>query len=268
MKIDCLGVCLHKDFFVVANWKMNKNSAETKAYLHELSGLLARCSFRVLKSKRVVLCVPFTSLSVVVEGKELPYLSELCVGAQNCHFSGSGAFTGEISANMLVSSGVDYVILGHSERRILFGETDEFISRKVSACLNCGLKVILCVGEDSSERKSGKTADVIKRQIDSILVQLEENRISDLIVAYEPVWAIGAGISASLAEVNEVAGFIDNILKSYCTLSSKSVPKVIYGGSVSKRNVKDIAHLSGIDGVLVGRASLNCREFVDILSAI
>lgn len=260
----------NKDFVVVANWKMNKTPAETRGYMREFENTVAAENFKILEKKRVVFCVPFTSISVAVDSMKNFFFGrhKVYIGAQNCHFENIGAFTGEVSADMLKDSGVDYVIIGHSERRIFFGETDDVIRKKVRACLGSGLRVILCVGENSLEREEGMTRNVIKRQVSSAVLCFDKMDADKILVAYEPVWAVGARSSASLSEIDEVSAFIRSVILDTRGPEFSNKISLIYGGSVSNENINEIVKLKSIDGCLLGRASLNCSDFVSILSKI
>ena len=192
-----------KNKFIAGNWKMNKTVAETREFIKELIPLVKGAN------NRVALCVPFTDLAAAVEAAKG---TNIGIGAQNVHWAESGAFTGEISAAMLKEAGVEYVVVGHSERRQYFGETDQTVLKRTLAALNAGLKPIVCVGETLAERESGKMQEVLKRQTEEGLKDVSAKQMQDVVIAYEPVWAIGTGKTATNEEANDAIGFIRSIL--------------------------------------------------------
>ncbi len=209
----------------------------------------------------VVVCPTFVALSdaiKVVQG------SNIKVGAQNMHHQDSGAYTGEISPVSLQSMNIEYVILGHSERRQYFKESNEEINKKVEAALKNGLKPILCVGETLDEHENGTTFDIIAEQVKKCLIGLEQHNIENLVVAYEPVWAIGTGKTATKEDANEVIGFIRQQLKEVLNEKLSLNTRILYGGSVKSSNIKELMEMPEIDGALVGGASLNAVEFSKI----
>ncbi len=220
---------------IAANWKMFKGPAETRAFLAE---------FRAPEGIDVVLCPPYVSLPAAVESGHTVY-------AQNVHWENEGAYTGEVSARMLRELGVDGAVVGHSERRQYFGETDEGVARRAGAALEAGLSVIACVGETEEERERGETEDVLRRQV-SVLEAHE-----DLVVAYEPVWAIGTGKTATPEQAQDAHAFVKSML---------DVP-VLYGGSVKPENAEELLGHSDVDGALVGGASLDVDSFTAICQA-
>jgi triosephosphate isomerase (TIM) len=225
---------------IAGNWKMYKGQAETAEFCIELKRSLAD-----LEAVDVAVCPPFPSLAVAVQ---ILAGTDIAVAAQNVHWEGEGPFTGEVSAPMLRELGVYGAIVGHSERRQLFGETDEGVAKRTRAALDAGLSVIACVGETEEERESGETEDVLRRQV-SVLVA-EDN----LVVAYEPVWAIGTGKTATPEITQEAHEFIKGLL---------DVP-VLYGGSVKPENAEELLSLPAVDGALVGGASLDVESFTSI----
>lgn len=231
--------------YIVANWKMNNDFSDIKGYVNYLKK-------NAKKEKNLVVCVP----SVMI--KEFAGASKNLAqtGAQNCHFAQSGAFTGEISATMAKSAGASYVILGHSERRHVFGETNEMISKKIVSALNAGLKVIFCVGETLEEKSHYKA--VLKKQILEGLTGVGD--FSNVIVAYEPVWAIGTGKVATTADIEKVHSYVKSTIKANFDVE---LP-VLYGGSVKPSNSGEILALENVDGVLIGGASLKAEDFVKI----
>lgn len=242
---------------VVGNWKMNCGPAA--------GAELARAVVNGLKKPRataqIVLAPPFISLHAVKKaiGKKPVQLA-----AQNCHSEDSGAFTGEVSPAMLAEIGCQFVIIGHSERRHGFGETDEAIARKLGAVINHGLRPILCVGETLEERQSSRTDEVIARQINSALKGISEGAIENVEIAYEPVWAIGTGLNASTDQIRETHGEIRNLLSRLFGASRGEQIRILYGGSVKPDNAAIIAGIDAVNGLLVGGASLMADSFLTI----
>ncbi len=243
---------------IAGNWKMYKTVAEA---LDLAQGLAKEC--QGLGDREVLICPPFTALKPV---SEVVSNTSIQLGAQNCYYEDQGAFTGEISPLMLKDVGCRYVILGHSERRHIFGETDELINKKVAAVIRHGLRPILCVGERLEERESGETFQVVKTQIDGGLAGLEGKDLKDLVIAYEPVWAIGTGKTATPDQAQEVHAFIRNHLGELFgdTPLAKGL-RILYGGSVKPDNIDSLMAQDDIDGVLVGGASLKLESFVRIV---
>jgi triosephosphate isomerase (TIM) len=241
---------------IAANWKMNTNVPEAGQLVQSMIPDLVQ----VPMVDRVI-CPPFISLSTVAE-----YLlgTGIRVGAQNCYFEPKGAFTGEVSAPMLKGL-ADYVILGHSERRQYFNESDELIGKKVASVFDAGLLPILCVGERLEENESGQTQDVVGRQLRGALDGIQSDRISSLVVAYEPVWAIGTGRAATPEQANDVIGFIRSTLGTLVGPSVAQEIRIQYGGSVTADNFASIISQSEIDGALVGGASLIAAAFGTIV---
>jgi len=241
---------------VAGNWKMNTNVSEAGQLVQSMIPDLVQ-----VPTVDRVICPPFISLSSVAE-----YLlgTGIRVGAQNCYFEPKGAYTGEVSAAMLKGL-ADYVILGHSERRQYFNETDELIGKKVAAVFDAGLLPILCVGERLEENEAGETQAVVKRQIEGALEGLQVERITSLVVAYEPVWAIGTGRAATPEQANDVIGFIRTVLGSVLGSEVAEQIRIQYGGSVTADNFASIISQSEIDGALVGGASLNAAAFGTIV---
>ncbi|RKY55464.1 MAG: triose-phosphate isomerase [Candidatus Neomarinimicrobiota bacterium] len=245
---------------VAANWKMNKDVQESYDFTKSLSKKLLN-----LKRTHIILCPPFTSLFYI---SELLKNSSIALGGQNMHYEKSGAFTGEISASMLKSSGCDYVILGHSERRHVFNESNELIKKKIDTALSNDLKPIICVGEKLEERQSGKTSEVIRTQYSSAFIGISEQKINQCIIAYEPVWAIGTGITATPEQASEVQGVIRNLVsEQYNREIADSMP-ILYGGSVKSANAKSLIETENIDGFLVGGASLVVDHFFEIINVV
>lgn len=242
---------------IAANWKMNKRMAEVKAFMQAIAGKLPPAS-----KVDTVICAPFVHLPVLTElAQGLP----LRVGAQNMYVEESGAFTGEISPVMLTDIGVEYVIIGHSERRAYFHEDDQLISRKVQAAHQFGLTPIICVGEDLAVREAGKTNQVIKEQVEQALAQITREQVASSIIAYEPIWAIGTGKSASPAEANEVCAYIRTVIEGLTDSETAEAVRIQYGGSVNGENIGSFLAQKEIDGALVGGASLEPDSFLQLL---
>lgn len=244
---------------VAGNWKMNKTVAEAADLAQELRRELGE-----FRDVDVVLCPPFTALKTV---GDIVSGTHIDLGAQNMHWEKSGAFTGEVSPAMLRDLYCHYVILGHSERRQYFGETDEIVNRKCKAALASNLKPIVCVGETLQERESNRTNAVIEKQIRGSLAGLNARELVETIIAYEPVWAIGTGKTATSAQAQEVHAFIRTILKSLADETVAQSVRIQYGGSVKASNAKELFSQPDIDGGLIGGAALESRSFADIVRA-
>ena len=243
---------------IAGNWKMNNDLKESEKLIVELKNLLQNEK----PNCDVIVCPPFTSLS---ESSKLVSGSIIKLGAQNMHFEESGAYTGEVSASMLKSVGCEYVILGHSERRNIFGETDAVINKKIKKALSAGLKPIFCVGELLEEREKGITNDVVKRQVLKGLDGISAEDMKNIIVAYEPVWAIGTGKTASPAQAQEVHEFIRDLIEIDYSLEVANDLVIQYGGSVKPDNAKELLSQKDIDGALVGGACLKADSFLGII---
>ena len=243
---------------IAGNWKMNKTRPEAKALIEALVPLAkdAGCE--------VVICVPFTNLETAVE---LTNGTNIKVGAQNCHFAKSGAYTGEISADMLTEVGVEYVVLGHSERRQYFGETDETVNKRTKAALEAGLKPIVCVGELLWERECNITEEVIARQIKLDFYDVSAEDLKKCIIAYEPVWAIGTGKTATADQAQEVCAFIRNTLAKLYGKDVADTITIQYGGSMNAGNAAELLSKVDVDGGLIGGASLKAPDFAVIIAA-
>ncbi len=237
---------------------MNKTVAETREFIKELIPLVKGAN------NRVALCVPFTDLAAAVEAAKG---TNIGIGAQNVHWAESGAFTGEISAAMLKEAGVEYVVVGHSERRQYFGETDQTVLKRTLAALKAGLKPIVCVGETLAERESGKMQEVLKRQTEEGLKDVSAKQMQDVVIAYEPVWAIGTGKTATNEEANDAIGFIRSILANKFGNTVADATYIQYGGSMNEKNAADLLSMSEIDGGLIGGASLVPQKFQAIVKA-
>ena len=242
-----------------ANWKMHKTRPEAAAFVDSFLPLAAR----LLDSVEIVICPPYTSLALTVERVAT---TTIRVAAQNMHFEGAGAFTGEISAEMLVDLDVHGAVLGHSERRQMFGETDEALARKVPAALAAGLEPILCVGETLDQREAGETEAVLRHQVETDLAEVASGELGRLVIAYEPVWAIGTGRNATPEQAAEAIGFIRSLVAGRDEDEGAAV-RILYGGSVKPDNAAEVLASGEIDGALVGGASLDPDDFAAVAAA-
>ncbi|MBN2564731.1 MAG: triose-phosphate isomerase [Candidatus Eisenbacteria bacterium] len=245
---------------VAGNWKLHKTPTETRraiiALKNKLAGLDTKCD--------VVICPPMVCLETAVDAAKD---TDMLVGAQNVFWEESGAFTGEVSTTMLQEMGVDYVIIGHSERRAIFGETDEMVAKKLARVLDGSLAPIVCVGEVLEERESGATREVLTRQVRGALGAVAPDHVKRVVLAYEPVWAIGTGRTASPEIANEAHTLIRNTIAAIFGRSAADETSVLYGGSVKPDNAAELMRQSEVDGVLVGGASLDPSSFVGIIKA-
>ena len=243
---------------IAGNWKMNKTRPEAKALIEELIPFAANAECGV------VICVPFTNLETALD---LTKGTNICVGAQNCHFAKSGAYTGEISADMLAEMGVEYVVLGHSERRQYFGETDETVNLRTKAALGAGLKPIVCVGELLWEREANITCEVLAKQIKLDFADISAEDLAKCVIAYEPVWAIGTGKTATSEQAEEACLFIRNTLASLYGEAVANGVTIQYGGSMNAGNAAELLSKTDVDGGLIGGASLKAEDFSIIVKA-
>ncbi|MEQ5789643.1 triose-phosphate isomerase [Muricauda sp. NFXS6] len=244
---------------VAGNWKMNKNIKETEELLAELSAKLPDTD------ADVIVAPTFVNLQAA---KLALQDSKIQVAAQNMHFAESGAFTGEISADMLLSLGVDVVILGHSERRAYFGEDDELLAKKVKTAIEKDMKIIFCFGEELEDRKSDNHFAVVESQLKNALFELDASAWSKIVLAYEPVWAIGTGETASPEQAQEMHAFIRKTIAEGFNSSIADEVSILYGGSVKPANAAEIFSKPDVDGGLIGGASLKADDFTDIIKAI
>jgi triosephosphate isomerase (TIM) len=242
--------------YIAANWKMNKTVAEASEFIDALLPRIAATQHDV------VVCPPFTALHEVVERRRG---TAVRVAAQNMHYDESGAFTGEISAPMLVELDVEAVVLGHSERRQFFGETDEALAKKVPAALAADLEPILCVGESEEARDGGQTEEVLERQLQADLAEVSDEDIAKVVVAYEPIWAIGTGKVATPEQAQEACAFIRDVLRARGAAGDDV--RILYGGSVKPGNAAELLALPDVDGALVGGAALVAEDFAAIVEA-
>ncbi len=242
---------------IAGNWKMNKTPAEAKALVEALKPLVKEASCDV------VVCVPAVDIATA---KAAAKGSNIKVGAQNVHFAKSGAYTGELSADMLKEAGAEYVIIGHSERRQYFGETDATVNQRVLAAVNAGLKVILCVGEKLEERNAGYTDALVEYQTLIALTGLDKKQVEKIVIAYEPVWAIGTGVTATDEQANETIGVIRAALARKYGKGTANKVRIQYGGSMKPSNVKGLMAQPEIDGGLIGGASLKAEDFAAVVN--
>ena len=243
---------------IAGNWKMNKTPEETKEIINAMKPLVkdADCD--------VILCVPYIDIFAAQEAAKG---SNIKIGAENCHWAESGAFTGEVSANMLKSIGVDIVIIGHSERRQYFGETNETVQQRVRAALDSGLTVILCVGERLLEREQGITNEVVGLQTKVALGGVSAEELKRIIIAYEPVWAIGTGKTATSDQAEEVNYAIRKVVEGLYSKADADALTVQYGGSMNAKNADELLDKEDVDGGLIGGASLKAEDFSIIVKA-
>ena len=242
---------------LAANWKMNKTIEESERFLADFLPRVPQ------SGAEVVICPPFPSLRTSVERCAG---SPARVAAQNMHEEPEGAFTGEVSAPMLTELAVDGVVLGHSERRQFFGESDEALARKMPAALRAGLEPILCVGENESQRDADETEGILTRQIEADLSEVEDDRLGDVVIAYEPVWAIGTGRTATPEQAQEACALIRGLIESRSSEAAAAI-RILYGGSVKPGNAAELIALPDVDGALVGGASLDPDDFAAIVDA-
>ena len=244
---------------IAGNWKMNKTRPEAKALLEEIKPLVANAG-----EVEVVACVPFTNLETAIAATEG---TNIKIGAENVHFEKSGAYTGEISADMLTELGVEYVVIGHSERRQYFGETDETVNKRTKAALAAGLKPIVCVGELLWERECNITQEVISRQIKLDLYDVSAEDVKKTVIAYEPVWAIGTGKTATADQAEEVCALIRSTLAKLYDEATAQAVTIQYGGSMNAANCAELLSKENVDGGLIGGASLKANDFNTIVQA-
>jgi triosephosphate isomerase len=245
---------------IAANWKMNEDYPEGITLFTDVIKLMRD---EVTGNQEVIVCPPFIHLHALAQlAKSHPQLS---IGAQNAHQSASGAFTGEVSAKMVRSTGADYVILGHSERRHYFNETNELVAKKIDMALLHTLKIICCIGETKKEREAGQQFEVLEKQLTDGLFHLGETQFAHLTIAYEPIWAIGTGVTATAAQAQEIHRFIRKKLSARYGDETADNTVILYGGSCNPKNAAELFSQKDIDGGLIGGASLKARDFVDII---
>ena len=244
---------------IAGNWKMNMTPAETTDFMKALAPKVAD-----VKEAKVILCVPFVDIAAAVEATKGTNIE---IGAENVHMEEKGAYTGEISGKMLASCGVGYVIVGHSERRQYFGETDATVNGRAKAGLANGLKVIVCVGETLTEREQGVTFETVARQTKIALLGISAEDMKNIIIAYEPVWAIGTGKTATAEQAEEVCAYIRSVVASLYGAEVAEATTVQYGGSMNAKNAAELLAMENIDGGLIGGASLKPDDFTVIVKA-
>src|SRR3989338_6210969 len=242
---------------IAGNWKMNNSVKESVSLAREIAA-----SVDDVKGREIVIAPPFTSLYPV--SKEIEG-SKVKLSAQNLFWKENGAYTGEISASMLKDAGCEYVIIGHSERRQFFGEIDESVNQKIKTAMKYNLNPIVCAGETLEEREKGKTFEVIRRQVEKEFAGLSASEIKNIVIAYEPVWAIGTGKTATPKQANEVHLFIRNLIKKFFNREISDNLSILYGGSVKPDNIKGLMEQGEIDGALVGGASLKGIDFLKLV---
>jgi len=247
--------------YVAGNWKMYKTAAETRQYVDRLSALLP-----LDRTVQLGLCVPYTSIHAAVAALEHADAAGIGVLAQNMHQEPEGAYTGEVSAPMLVEAGVSGVVLGHSERRMYNGETDRALQEKLPAALEAGLEPILCVGESEEERARGETQRKLRHQVQEALERVSVERLGETVIAYEPIWAIGTGQVATADQAQEAIAFIRALVGDRSPEAAERV-RILYGGSVKPDNAREIMDQPDVDGALVGGASLDPASLLEIAAA-
>ena len=243
---------------IAGNWKMNKTPAEAAALINEMKPLVAGADCDV------VLCVPYVDIPAALEAAKG---SNIKIGAENVHFKASGAYTGEISAEMLTALGVEYVVIGHSERRQYCGETDQTVNLRSLAALNAGLKAIICVGETLEQRELGYTETLLKYQTKMALTNVTKEQLKNVIIAYEPVWAIGTGVTATADQADEGNGFVRAAIAEAYGADVAETVTVQYGGSMNAKNAEELVAKVNVDGGLIGGASLKAADFSVIVKA-
>ena len=249
----------YRKTLIAGNWKMNKTPSETKEFMNELKTILPKgrwCD--------IALCVPAVCIPNAVRAMRE---TRVGIGAENCHAAANGAYTGEISTGMLVDAGCKYVIIGHSERREMFGETDATVNAKVLTALDAGLTPILCCGETLAQRESGVTTEHIAMQIKLALQNVPESKIRKVVIAYEPIWAIGTGLTATPEQAQEVCESIRAVVRKLYSSKNARAISILYGGSMNEKNAYELLAQPDIDGGLIGGASLVPEKFVQIINA-
>ena len=249
----------YRKTIIAGNWKMNKLPGESKEFIQQLKEKAAAA-----KWCDVVLCVPFTHLTTAVKAARG---TRIAIGAQNCHFADKGAYTGEVSCAMLADLGVKYVIIGHSERRQYFGETDGDVNKKVKAALEAGLRPIVCLGESLEIRENNAALDHIRMQLKIALKDITAQQLRKVVIAYEPIWAIGTGKVATAEQANEVGSAIRETLRTIYGARAARGVSILYGGSLSEKNADSLFAMPDVDGGLIGGASLEVEKLSGIIEA-
>ncbi|MCE5251849.1 triose-phosphate isomerase [bacterium] len=248
-----------RKIIIAGNWKMHMNHREAQTLVHAIAEKVSG-----IEDVEIVVCPPFTSLAAAGEGIKG---TTIALGAQNMHWEQKGAFTGEISANMLLTLGCEYVILGHSERRTYFHESDEIVAKKVQSAIKAGITPIVCVGETREERENGITRKVVERQVKGALTNLRADEFHGTVIAYEPVWAIGTGLTATVEQAQEVHAFIRGLLEGLFGKKAAAETRIQYGGSMKPGNARELLAQPDIDGGLIGGAALDAESFEGIIRA-
>lgn len=248
-----------RTFLIAGNWKMNAGPIEAKNLADELVSNWEGKSFK----SEALLCPPYVSIPFVVKSFRD---SEFKTGAQNVHTEDNGAYTGEISTSMLSELGCEYIITGHSERREYFHEDDELVAKKTAKVLAQGLRAIICVGEKLDQRKNGTHEDVVKKQVETVLSAISDDQFENLVIAYEPVWAIGTGETASPEQAQEMHQYIRGLVAKHWDEEKSNSVRILYGGSMKPANAKELLSQPDVDGGLIGGASLDAGSFGEILS--
>lgn len=247
---------------VAGNWKMNMDYTSGVSLLSEIINMVKD---EVIGDQQVIVCSPFIHLNSLAQ--LVKSTNNIAIGAQNCHQAEAGAYTGEISASMIRSVSAEYVLVGHSERRQYFAESNSLLAEKTNSALKCGLKPIFCFGETLEQRNSNSHFTVIKQQLEEGIFHLSEGDFSQVILAYEPVWAIGTGLTASPEQAQEVHAFIRKEIEAKYGETAANDTSILYGGSCNPKNAAELFSQQDIDGGLIGGASLKSRDFVDIIKA-
>ena len=249
----------YRKTIIAGNWKMNMTPSQTKAMIEELKPLV-----KEVKWCEMVLCVPFVDIAAAVKAAKG---SKIAIGAENMHFEPKGAYTGEVSADMLKECGIKYVVLGHSERRQYFGETDETVNKKVKVALESGFRPIVCVGESLDEREQDVWSEVVRKQVKIALKDVPVEDVKKVVIAYEPIWAIGTGKTATADQANEVCGAIRDCLRELYGARAARAITIQYGGSMNAKNAAELLSKPDVDGGLIGGASLKPNDFFAIIEA-
>ncbi|MCI6832544.1 MAG: triose-phosphate isomerase [Butyricicoccus sp.] len=249
----------YRKTIIAGNWKMNMTPSQTKAMIEELKPLV-----KEVKWCEMVLCVPFVDIAAAVKAAKG---SKIAIGAENMHFEPKGAYTGEVSADMLKECGIKYVVLGHSERRQYFGETDETVNKKVKVALESGFRPIVCVGESLDEREQDVWSEVVRKQVKIALKDVPVEDVKKVVIAYEPIWAIGTGKTATADQANEVCATIRECLRGLYGARAARAITIQYGGSMNAKNAAELLSKPDVDGGLIGGASLKPNDFHAIIEA-
>ncbi|MDD3831094.1 MAG: triose-phosphate isomerase [Clostridia bacterium] len=248
-----------KNKILAGNWKMNKTVAMTEQFFNQLLPCVEGTK------NDIILCVPYTDLVVALS---LASNSRIYVGAQNCHYKESGAYTGEIAPQMLAELGVQYTIVGHSERRAYYGETDQTVNLKIKALLGYNIKPIVCIGESLQQRENGQTEQHLAEQIKLGFTDISAEQLPNIIVAYEPIWAIGTGVTATVEQAEQTIKYCRDVLTHMYGASVAQQLYILYGGSMNEKNAQSLLSMPNIDGGLIGGASLVADKFVQIINCI